>query len=135
MSLPNPAVVDATSPEATPPPEMHEALALVQRIGGKELLRKVISLFRSTSEQRLAALRAALSGGELQQVSRLAHAMKGSAAQVGAEALRAVSLTLEKEAASLSPHEAAACLEALAVEVTSAWAQLEAYGRDEGAES
>ncbi|MBK8645239.1 MAG: Hpt domain-containing protein [Gemmatimonadetes bacterium] len=83
MSNPTTAVDESTSHEETPPPEMHEALALVQRIGGRDLLTKVIGLFRTTSEQRLGAMRAAVAGDERQQLSRLAHAMKGSAAQVG----------------------------------------------------
>jgi HPt (histidine-containing phosphotransfer) domain-containing protein len=111
---------------------MHEALALVERIGGNELLQKVITLFRSTAEQRLGALRTAAVGDERQQVSRLAHAMKGSAAQVGAESLRAASASLEKEAVGLEPDVILARLDALSLEVTRAWGQLDAYVRIAG---
>jgi HPt (histidine-containing phosphotransfer) domain-containing protein len=134
MSTTNPAVVEDTTP-AAPPPEMHEALALVQRIGGAELLHKVIGLFRTTSEQRMGALRVAVAAGERQQVSRLAHAMKGSAAQVGAESLRALSAALEKEAAALDLIELQQRLEPLGAAVVVSWSQLESCGRMSGGES
>lgn len=127
------SVVDGTaSVESTPPPEMHEALALVERIGGNELLQKVITLFRSTSQQRVEAMRAAALADERHQLSRLAHAMKGSAAQVGAESLRAAAASLEKEAAGLAADAITPRLDALSFEVTRAWAQLDAYGRTAG---
>lgn len=127
------SIVDATSSvELTPPPEMHEALALVERIGGNELLHKVITLFRSTSEQRLGAMRTAALADERQQLSRLAHAMKGSAAQVGAESLRAAAASLEKEAVGLAAEAITPRLDALSLDVTKAGAQLDAYGRIAG---
>jgi len=143
MTLPNAASVNgSTAPRpgsvgaaSAPPPEMIEALALVQRIGGKELLHKVIALFRSTSEQRLGTMHAAHATADHYQVSRLAHAMKGSAAQVGAEALRAASLAIEKEAQSLSPDDLLARLHILADETAVAWGQLESYAQGAGGES
>ncbi|MFN8669714.1 MAG: Hpt domain-containing protein [Gemmatimonadaceae bacterium] len=123
------------SPDSAPPPEMIEALALVQRIGGKELLHKVIALFRTTSEQRLGAMHAAHATCDHYQVSRLSHAMKGSAAQVGAEGLRAASLALEKEAQSLTPDELLARLTIIAEEAAVAWAQLDSYAQGAGGES
>src|SRR5215208_8050880 len=76
------------------PPEMPEALALVERIGGLELLERVSSLFRSTSHERMEKMFEALAGGDTHQISRLAHALKGSSAQIGAEALRIVAASL-----------------------------------------
>ncbi|MCC6928764.1 MAG: Hpt domain-containing protein [Gemmatimonadaceae bacterium] len=124
-----------TGTESAPPPEMIEALALVQRIGGKELLHKVIALFRTTSEQRLGAMHAAHAMFDQYQVSRLAHAMKGSAAQVGAESLRAAALSLEKEAQSLTPDDTVVRLATLADEAALAWAQLDAYARSVGGDA
>lgn len=143
MSFPNAGSGSDSSPtsvadagrEATPPPEMNEALALVLRIGGRDLLQKVVALFRTTSEQRLGAMRAAHGAGDAYQVSRLSHAMKGSAAQVGAEGLRAASFALEKEAQSLAPEQVAARIEAIAQEAVVAWAQLQTYARTAGGES
>ncbi len=120
-------MVRANPVDATPPAEMHEALALVQRIGGTELLDKVIVLFRSSAEERRFKLAAAMRDGDLHQASRLAHAMKGSAAQVGAEGLRAIAAFLEKEVASLDAETRTASFERLVEEIGTATAQLDAY--------
>jgi len=113
--------------DATPPPEMHDALALVQRIGGRALLDKVVALFRASAEERLVKLRVFIDAGDATQVGRLAHAMKGSAAQVGAESLRAIAARLEKEAGQLDREALDERLDGFADEVRLALAQLERY--------
>lgn len=113
--------------EATPPVEMHEALALVQRIGGNELLDKIITLFRSTAEERRVKLAAALDEGDAHQASRLAHALKGSAAQVGAEGLRAAAAAFEKEAGALDATARQAHFARIVEEISTASAQLDAF--------
>lgn len=113
--------------EATPPAEMHDALALVQRIGGTELLDKVIALFRASAEDRRAKLLAAINDGDAHQASRLAHAMKGSAAQVGAEGLRAFAAQLEKEMESLDSATRHVRYERFVDELAVAIAQLDTY--------
>ncbi len=100
--------------DLTVPPEMREALAFVHRIGGDELIEKVVTLFRTSSEERLVALRAALAGNDRHAVRRLAHALKGSAAQVGAEGLRSAAASVEATAGELPPDALAAEIEALA---------------------
>ncbi|MEP7381536.1 MAG: Hpt domain-containing protein [Gemmatimonadota bacterium] len=120
-------MVRPTAIDATPPPEMYDALALVQRIGGAALLDKVITLFRASAEDRRVKLAAAIRDGDLLQVSRLSHAMKGSAAQVGAEGLRAVAASLEKEIGVLDPPAIAERYEHVVDEIGTAVAQLEAY--------
>lgn len=122
MTMVRPIPVDAT-----PPAEMHEALGLVQRIGGNELLDKIITLFRSTAEERRVKLAAVLSEGDAHQASRLAHAMKGSAAQVGAEGLRAVTAAFEKEVGALDTATRQARFDRIVEELALALAQLEAY--------
>jgi HPt (histidine-containing phosphotransfer) domain-containing protein len=96
------------------PPEMREALAFVHRIGGDELIAKVVTLFRTSSEERLVALRRALAVEDRPAVRRLAHALKGSAAQVGAEGLRSAAASVEAAAGELSLDALAAQVEALA---------------------
>ncbi len=120
-------MVRPTPVDATPPAEMHEALGLVQRIGGNELLDKIITLFRSTAEERRVKLAAVLSEGDAHQASRLAHAMKGSAAQVGAEGLRAVAAAFEKEVGALDATARQAQFDRIVEEIATASAQLEAY--------
>jgi HPt (histidine-containing phosphotransfer) domain-containing protein len=106
---------------------MHEALALVQRIGGPELLDKVIPLFRASAEERRVKLAAAIADGDLTQASRLAHAMKGSAAQVGAEGLRAAAASLEKEASTLDACSLRSRYERIVEQLAAASAQLDRY--------
>ncbi len=89
---------------------MHEALALVQRIGGPGLLDRVITLFRASAEERRVRL-----------------AIKGSAAQVGAEGLRAVAASLEKEVCTLDAEALNARFERIVEEMAAASAQLDAY--------
>lgn len=84
------------------PPEMMESLALIVRIGGVELLTRVTELFKQTAAERLPKLRSACEALDLAQVSKLAHAVKGSAAQVGAEPLRVLAAQLEKDATTMS---------------------------------
>lgn len=119
--------VRSTPLEVTPPAEMHDALALVQRIGGTELLDKVITLFRASAEDRREKFAAAISEGDAHLASRIAHAMKGSAAQVGAEGLRAFSAQLEKEVESLDTATRQERYQRFIEELAAANAQLAAY--------
>ena len=118
--------------DVVPSLAMHEAIELVLRIGGLALLDRVVTLFRSTSEERVGKLRSAVAAGERMQVARLAHAMRGSAAQVGAEALRAVAAALESESAALDDGELSRRVELLASEVTRAWHDLEHFRPRQG---
>jgi len=111
---------------------MFDALGMVQRIGGRELLDKIVSLFRSTSAERLEALQVAVASHDLRQVSRLAHAIKGSAAQVGAEPLRASAAALELECESLQGQELPARVALLEALTALAWEQLDEYTRGSG---
>lgn len=101
----------------TIPPEMHEALGVVQRIGGRDLLLRLVTLFEKSGKDREGKFADLLAAGDMKQLSRVAHATKGSAAQMGAEPLRALAATLEKEAHLLEPAQAAERVEALQAEV------------------
>jgi HPt (histidine-containing phosphotransfer) domain-containing protein len=114
---------------------MHEALALVQRIGGQELLDKVSMLFRSTTEERVERMRAAVASGDRFQIGRLSHAMKGSAAQVGAEPLRAYAASLEQEAELLDHAALDQRIEQLGAAAREAWTQIEQLRAEAGASS
>lgn len=126
-SQPTSSTVVADDQLPVVPSQMHEALALVDRIGGGELLRTVVRLFRATSDDRMGKFHEALSEGDSTRVARLAHAMKGSAGQVGAEGLRACAAALEREAGTLDSATLARRIQALGHEVKQSWAQLEAY--------
>ena len=114
------------------PHEMIEALAVIERIGGLELIEKLTELFEKSSRERALALEAQLTAGDRKQLSRTAHAVKGSAAQVGAESLRALAATLEKDAAQLEAGALQDCVDALNAEVDRSIALLRTYVRERG---
>ena len=114
---------------------MAQAMAMIQRIGGDDLVQRVVGLFHSTAEERVRRLQELTAAGNLVEVGRVAHAMKGSAAQVGAEALRDASERLEHEGPTMAVEAVAAALGPLAGLVAEARAQLDACaaGGGEGA--
>jgi len=107
------------------PPEMHQATAFVLGMGGAELLHKIASLFASTAVERQHELRNAADSKDRNRVRRLAQAMRGSAAQVGAESLRRAAAQIEEMVESRSWEEIAAAIDGLQPEVTRASAMLQ----------
>jgi PAS domain S-box-containing protein len=100
---------------------------LMARLSGdRELVRKVVAGFLSRLPQQVACLRQCVEKGDAQGTCRQAHALKGSAATVSAESLRAVCCELEdaaeagnfNRASDLLPklEEAASLLTATATE-------------------
>lgn len=85
----------------TVPAEMHEAMDTIERIGGQALVEKIMGMFESSARERFVRLDALVAVGDTHQVSRVAHAIKGSAAQVGASVLRDLAGSLEKQAGTL----------------------------------
>lgn len=61
-----------------------EAIERLRRFGGARLLRGMITLFLEAMPQRLAAARNGLARGEAHAVEHELHALKSSAAQLGA---------------------------------------------------
>jgi HPt (histidine-containing phosphotransfer) domain-containing protein len=116
----------------TVPREMIEALAVIERIGGLDLIAKLTSLFEQSSRDRASSIEAFLVAGDRRQVSRTAHAVKGSAAQVGAESLRALASALEKEAEHLDAVALQERVDALNVEVERSIALLRTFVRERG---
>lgn len=92
----------------TIPAEMHEAIGMIERLGGRTLVDKIVTMFESSARDRFAKLEGFVQAGDTHQVSRIGHAMKGSAAQVGATAFRDLAASLEKEAATLDAEGLAA---------------------------
>jgi HPt (histidine-containing phosphotransfer) domain-containing protein len=79
------------------------ALERLQRIGGSALVRQMLGLFREGAVQRLAAARAAVESGDRPALARAAHALVGSAGNVGAVELMARARSLEEEALADGP--------------------------------
>ena len=78
-----------------PPDEMRAAALLARRAGGERLYSRMVDAFGSAARERLASMRAAAGAGQHAEVARLAHAMRGSAAQMGAHAMRDAAAELE----------------------------------------
>ena len=73
----------------------------VCRIGGvlnQSLLREMLGYFISENERRIASFAPALTLGNRQTVRNLAHAVRGSAAMLGAGRLHDLAWTVEMEA-------------------------------------
>jgi HPt (histidine-containing phosphotransfer) domain-containing protein len=74
-----PDTTHAEFPETDP-----EALERLRRFGGGKLLRDMITLFLEALPLRLAAARRGLARGDARAVEHELHALKSSAAQLGA---------------------------------------------------
>jgi signal transduction histidine kinase/DNA-binding response OmpR family regulator len=79
------------------------------------LTREVIELFMSDAPQRLAVLGQAVADGDAQALAHAAHALKGSAGNIGATAMHLACGTLEADARGGVPADAAERLSALQV--------------------
>lgn len=114
------------------PPIMQMALAFLVRVGGVPLLRDVSRLFATTCEERIVSLRKAIPLDDRREIARLAHALKGSAAQVGAEALRRSATALEQHSASGSRDVLAGIVDEIATASQLASQRLNAFLRAAG---
>jgi HPt (histidine-containing phosphotransfer) domain-containing protein len=60
-----------------------------------EFLREIVSIYIEDTPKRIADLKACLASGDSAAFTRAAHTIKGSSANVGAQALRSVAERLE----------------------------------------
>ena len=82
----------------------------MERLGGdEELLLDVVRLFLDDCPVRLAAIKAAVDSANAEQIRTTAHALRGAAANLSAQALTDAARTLERLGAEnrLEPTEAA----------------------------
>jgi two-component system sensor histidine kinase/response regulator len=73
----------------------------------EDMVKEVLSIFRNDFAERLIVLRSALAAGDRPQICSQAHALKGSSAQVGANALAAACREMEMFAPSAGIDELA----------------------------
>jgi two-component system, sensor histidine kinase RpfC len=78
----SPAELPSTDPEA---------LARLERFGGRKLLHQMVSLFLENASERLSAAEAGIGAGDFIAVENALHALKSSAAQLGAMRLSRLS--------------------------------------------
>lgn len=111
---PTPIVVSASTPanatvarpaSAGEPPAaggdgvpVFDSAAALHLVGGKrELVVRLVNLFLEQLDTSVAAITAALQAGDAAAQKRAAHALKGSAAVIGAQRLRELAARLERE--------------------------------------
>lgn len=84
-----------------PPPvwTLPDIFQCLEESDAGDSLVELVESFRSDSDSRLARLREALHTGDLERACAEAHSLKGSAHQMGAEALAAECLAIEREIA------------------------------------
>jgi PAS domain S-box-containing protein len=99
--LPAPApVVDCVGPSAVPASSLTlpgiDVTAGLKCVGGREATyRRLLTMFVKHHGQDVTLIRSALDAGQADEARRLAHALKGAAASLGAENLRVLTLAVE----------------------------------------
>ncbi len=73
-----------------------KALARLHKLGGDELVDKMIDLFLPHTKSRVEAAHAALESGLLPEVERAAHAIRSSCCNLGADELGELAGTIEQ---------------------------------------
>ncbi len=87
--------------ESTPHPAF-DPVSLLDRLGGdSELYARIVDLFLVNVPQRVQHLKEAIAAGNTSQIHLEAHALKGAAANMAADALQKVFEQIEKSARSL----------------------------------
>jgi histidine phosphotransfer protein HptB len=84
------------SPETPIDPEAIENLRALTPDDPDSFLRDIIGIFLDDTPARIADLRQSLASGEKDAFTRAAHSIKGSASNLGATQLRAISSELEQ---------------------------------------
>ena len=84
--------------------------------GEPDVLAEVLRLFLAEAPPRIEKLRNAWRGGNIQEVQRVAHSLKGSAGNIGANALYEICREIDGLGRSGSTENVAGLVDALAVE-------------------
>jgi two-component system, sensor histidine kinase and response regulator len=73
-----------------------QSLRALDESGGSELMKKILRIFLTSAQQSLAQIEGAIGAGDSRVLSRTAHTLKSSAANVGAEILSGFYRQLER---------------------------------------
>ncbi len=87
-----------------------QALDRLREWGGDKLAGQMVRLFLKNSGTRMDQIRAGVAGSDLEEAERGAHSLKSSAANIGAETLRALATRMESAALDESVDDARALL-------------------------
>lgn len=82
------------------PPLRLEAIERLRRMGGAQLVRRLIEMFLANGPDRIRILLEAVAAGDAAGVERSAHTMKSSAGNVGAVRLQEAAEQLESAASA-----------------------------------
>jgi CheY-like chemotaxis protein/HPt (histidine-containing phosphotransfer) domain-containing protein len=97
-----------TSPIPQPSPPVFDRAAMLERLmGDEDLANTILEGFLEDIPRQIQTLRESLDAGDIQTAERQAHTIKGAAANVGGEALRALALEMEMAAKAGDPAGAA----------------------------
>jgi PAS domain S-box-containing protein len=91
-------------------PVFDKAGMLDRMMGDDDLARMVIETFLDDAPKQIEALRGFLSAGDVSGTERQAHTIKGAAANIGGEVLRALAFKMEKTARAGNLDEVRDCL-------------------------
>ena len=81
-------------------PQAIENLRALNPGDNDEFLREITGIFLEDTPHRIAEINQSLAAGDVQKFTRAAHSIKGSAANLGAAALRAIAEKLEHQSRS-----------------------------------
>ncbi|MBT7164118.1 MAG: response regulator, partial [Victivallales bacterium] len=89
---------EAGDTQADAPPIWDKAGMLERLMDDEELTREIMEAFLEDVPQQIQSLKDYVAGGDAEGTERQSHSIKGASANVGAERLRAVALSMEKAA-------------------------------------
>jgi signal transduction histidine kinase/CheY-like chemotaxis protein len=95
-------------------------------VGTAENVARVLAQVAAGAREDIAALQAALAGGNTRSIRQAAHRIKGSALSIGAQRLAAAALPLERAAEPCDPAQLALGVQALIAELKAVLAATEA---------
>jgi signal transduction histidine kinase/CheY-like chemotaxis protein/HPt (histidine-containing phosphotransfer) domain-containing protein len=100
-AAPSPPVLEppAALPAAPPPfdPTQLDSLRRLEEISGKPLVRDIVERYLAETPRRLVLLQEALGRSDAQELTFVAHSLKGSSGQIGAVRVAALSFELEEK--------------------------------------
>jgi len=103
----------SVTPEDTEDPLDRAAIDNLLEMGGSELLSELAEMFSGETSSALPALREAATASDTQSVERVAHTLKGSSGNMGAQKMSAICAELEDVGASGDLSRAPELLERL----------------------
>ena len=111
-----------------PPIDLEDFRAAMRASGIEEIVVPMLQLFAEEAPKGMAAIASAMSAGDLDAVSRAAHALKSSAGNVRAEVLAERLLGLERASMQKDGARSASEFESVRVAYEASMAQLAEAG-------